>query len=225
MTSRLCIAKLIWLCDAKQRHPRPDRAGKSPIPSPRNSPMRSPWIPRALRVAPRLDPAIRPGPPRAKSALLINPFYPKDPHASFGKHVLTPSLALTSIAGATPAGLGGRLLGREPAPGAAPVGPVPAGRRDHRPPDLRRPGVCPGAVVSGARCRRSSWAGCTSCRAPRRSPRTPTRSSSARGCSAGRRSSATSRRGRCGRSTGAATGAPTATTRRPGATCSPAGGS
>jgi radical SAM superfamily enzyme YgiQ (UPF0313 family) len=32
---------------------------------------------------------------------LINPFYPKDPHASFGKHVLTPSLALTSIAGAT----------------------------------------------------------------------------------------------------------------------------
>jgi radical SAM superfamily enzyme YgiQ (UPF0313 family) len=35
-------------------------------------------------------------------ALLINPFYPKDPHASFGKHVLTPSLALTSIAGATP---------------------------------------------------------------------------------------------------------------------------
>jgi radical SAM superfamily enzyme YgiQ (UPF0313 family) len=34
--------------------------------------------------------------------LLINPFYPKDPHASFGKHVLTPTLALTSIAGATP---------------------------------------------------------------------------------------------------------------------------
>jgi radical SAM superfamily enzyme YgiQ (UPF0313 family) len=33
---------------------------------------------------------------------LINPFYPKDPHASFGKHVLTPTLALTSIAGATP---------------------------------------------------------------------------------------------------------------------------
>jgi hypothetical protein len=36
-------------------------------------------------------------------ALLINPFYPKDSHASFGKHVLTPSLALTSVAGATPA--------------------------------------------------------------------------------------------------------------------------
>src|SRR5580693_3374576 len=65
--------------------------------------MRTPWIPRAMRVAPRLDPELRPGPPRAKYALLINPFYPKDPHASFGKHVLTPSLALTSIAGATPA--------------------------------------------------------------------------------------------------------------------------
>src|SRR6185312_6292466 len=64
--------------------------------------MRSPWIPRALRVAPALDPSVRPGPPAARHALLINPFYPKDPHASFGKHVLTPSLALTSIAGATP---------------------------------------------------------------------------------------------------------------------------
>src|SRR4051794_21026722 len=41
-------------------------------------------------------------PPEPYYALLINPFYPKDPHASFGKHVLTPSLALTSFAGATP---------------------------------------------------------------------------------------------------------------------------
>ena len=64
--------------------------------------MKSPWIPRALRYAPALDPSIQAGPPRPKLALLINPFYPKDPHASFGKHVLTPSLALTSIAGATP---------------------------------------------------------------------------------------------------------------------------
>lgn len=35
-------------------------------------------------------------------ALLLNPFYPKDPNASFGKHVLTPTLALTSLAAATP---------------------------------------------------------------------------------------------------------------------------
>jgi len=36
------------------------------------------------------------------SALLINPFYPKDANASFGKHVLTPTLALTSFAATTP---------------------------------------------------------------------------------------------------------------------------
>src|SRR3954447_15103146 len=64
--------------------------------------MRPPWIPRAMREAPRLDPDLRTGPPRPKSSLLINPFYPKDPHASFGKHVLAPSLALTSIAAASP---------------------------------------------------------------------------------------------------------------------------
>src|SRR5947209_1846213 len=59
-------------------------------------------LPRDMRVAPRLDEALRPGPVRPRCALLLNPFYPKDPHASFGKHVLTPSLALTSIAAATP---------------------------------------------------------------------------------------------------------------------------
>src|SRR2546423_12627977 len=61
-------------------------------------------IPRARRVPPRLGPGLRVGPPRPRYALLINPFYPKDPHASFGKHMLTPTLALTSIAGATPPG-------------------------------------------------------------------------------------------------------------------------
>ncbi len=56
-----------------------------------------------MGVAPRLDSRVRPGPSRQKYALLIQPFYPKDPVASFGKHVLAPSLALTSIAAATPA--------------------------------------------------------------------------------------------------------------------------
>src|SRR5215467_13528706 len=64
--------------------------------------MKPPWIPEVMRVAPRLDADVAPGPPRRRFALLINPFYAKDPHASFGKHVLTPSLALTSLAGATP---------------------------------------------------------------------------------------------------------------------------
>jgi radical SAM superfamily enzyme YgiQ (UPF0313 family) len=61
-------------------------------------------LPRALRVPPALPPL--PSAPRAaaqRTALLLNPFYPKDPYSSFGKHVLTPTLALTSIAGATPA--------------------------------------------------------------------------------------------------------------------------
>ncbi len=40
--------------------------------------------------------------PAPRVALLIHPFYPKDPHSSFGKHVLTPSLSLTLVAAATP---------------------------------------------------------------------------------------------------------------------------
>jgi radical SAM superfamily enzyme YgiQ (UPF0313 family) len=49
-----------------------------------------------------LDPTICAGSIRPRYALLINPFYPKDPNASFGKHVLTPTLALTSFAATTP---------------------------------------------------------------------------------------------------------------------------
>jgi radical SAM superfamily enzyme YgiQ (UPF0313 family) len=51
---------------------------------------------------PLLDAAIPAGPVQPRYALLINPFYPKDPNASFGKHVLTPTLALTSFAATTP---------------------------------------------------------------------------------------------------------------------------
>src|SRR5579864_5193695 len=51
---------------------------------------------------PLLDTAILAGPIEPRYALLINPFYPKDPNASFGKHVLTPTLALTSFAATTP---------------------------------------------------------------------------------------------------------------------------
>lgn len=58
------------------------------------------WLPNQMRVAPALPTSC--GPVTRNLILLVNPFYPKDPHASFGKHVLTPSLALTSIAAATP---------------------------------------------------------------------------------------------------------------------------
>jgi len=55
-----------------------------------------------MRTAPALDNQRPAGPVVPRRALLINPFYPKDPHASFGKHVLTPTLALTSVAATTP---------------------------------------------------------------------------------------------------------------------------
>src|SRR5262245_30139826 len=60
------------------------------------------WIPSQMRTPPHLDTALPAAPFEKCFALLINPFYPKDSHASFGKHVLTPTLALTSFAGATP---------------------------------------------------------------------------------------------------------------------------
>ena len=77
--------------------------------------MRSLWHPAEMRTAPLLDPRLRTGPVRPRQALLINPYYPKDPHASFGKHVLTPSLALDKHRGQHSARLGSDLLGREPA--------------------------------------------------------------------------------------------------------------
>jgi len=59
------------------------------------------WIPAGMLYPPALPKAtgsaIEP-----RYALLLNPFYPKDPNASFGKHVLTPTLALTSFAATTP---------------------------------------------------------------------------------------------------------------------------
>jgi radical SAM superfamily enzyme YgiQ (UPF0313 family) len=60
-------------------------------------------IPREMTHPPLLRRWTKTGPVKPRLALLVNPFYPKDPNASFGKHVLTPTLALTSIAAATPA--------------------------------------------------------------------------------------------------------------------------
>jgi radical SAM superfamily enzyme YgiQ (UPF0313 family) len=57
--------------------------------------------------------------------LFINPFYPKDPHASFGKHALTPSLALTSVAAATPADWTVRYWDENLLQGPPPADPVP----------------------------------------------------------------------------------------------------
>jgi radical SAM superfamily enzyme YgiQ (UPF0313 family) len=63
---------------------------------------RAKWHPSDMKRAPVLDHTLSAPPVRRRYALLVNPFYPKDPNASFGKHVLTPTLALTSFAAATP---------------------------------------------------------------------------------------------------------------------------
>jgi len=79
------------------------------------------WLPREMSNAPKLPPPLLRRLPRPRTALLINPFYPKSPHGSFGKHVLTPTLALTSVAGATPPPLAGALLGRKSFAGPAAI--------------------------------------------------------------------------------------------------------
>jgi len=63
---------------------------------------RRPWLPLEMIQPPPLDPPASRGTLQPGYALLLNPFYPKDPNASFGKHVLTPTLALTSFASTTP---------------------------------------------------------------------------------------------------------------------------
>jgi radical SAM superfamily enzyme YgiQ (UPF0313 family) len=76
-------------------------------------------------TAPQLPAPLADLPVQEHLALLLNPFYPKDPRASFGKHVLTPSLALTSIAAATPAHWQVRYWDENLLQGAPPRDPVP----------------------------------------------------------------------------------------------------
>jgi radical SAM superfamily enzyme YgiQ (UPF0313 family) len=74
-----------------------------PVPAdPFYEPRKPLWLPREMATPPLLDENLPSRPVECRHALLINPFYRKSPHGSFGKHVLTPSLALTSIAAATP---------------------------------------------------------------------------------------------------------------------------
>lgn len=82
------------------------------------------WTARELVEPPRLE-SLRAGPMESRFALLINPFYPKDPHASFGKHVLTPTLALTSLAAATPSGWRIAYWDENLLQGPPPVDPLP----------------------------------------------------------------------------------------------------
>ena len=82
------------------------------------------WLPPEMAEAPAW-PARSFAKPVPRTALLLNPFYPKSPHGSFGKHVLTPSLALTAIAGATPAHWQVRYWDENLLQGPPPGNPLP----------------------------------------------------------------------------------------------------
>ena len=69
---------------------------------PFRQPLKKRWIPREMLIPPVLPAHAKLAPVEPRYVLLINPFYAKDANASFGKHVLTPTLALTSFAATTP---------------------------------------------------------------------------------------------------------------------------
>lgn len=83
------------------------------------------WCPSEMKQPPLLNAAQPAGPMQQRYALLINPFYPKDPHASFGKHVLTPTLALTSFAATTPEHWQVRYWDENLLDGRPPFAPMP----------------------------------------------------------------------------------------------------
>jgi radical SAM superfamily enzyme YgiQ (UPF0313 family) len=89
------------------------------------SPLRRHWCPADMIQPPFLDRNLPAAPIRPRHALLINPFYPKDPHASFGKHVLTPTLALTSFAATTPSHWSVQYWDENLLDGRPPAAPTP----------------------------------------------------------------------------------------------------
>src|SRR6266850_199308 len=94
-------------------------------PAPFVRPPRHLWSPPEMTMPPLLDPASCAGPLQSRYALLINPFYPKDPNASFGKHMLTPTLALTSFAATTPEDWDVRYWDENLLDGRPPFRPMP----------------------------------------------------------------------------------------------------
>ncbi|HEV2454777.1 MAG TPA: radical SAM protein [Verrucomicrobiae bacterium] len=83
------------------------------------------WLPPEMSVPPTLPAPLPLRNPRPRTALLLNPFYAKSPHGSFGKHVLTPTLALTSLGGATPENWAVRYWDENLLQGPPPCEPLP----------------------------------------------------------------------------------------------------
>lgn len=83
------------------------------------------WLPHEMVSPPVLLSEASNRPVEPRHVLLLNPFYPKSPHGSFGKHVLTPTLALTSVAGATPAHWRVSYWDENLLQGPPPAGPAP----------------------------------------------------------------------------------------------------
>jgi radical SAM superfamily enzyme YgiQ (UPF0313 family) len=88
-------------------------------------PLKRRWLPAEMATPPKLPEHNREIPLKPHYALLINPFYPKDPVASFGKHVLTPSLALTSFAATTPDHWEVKYWDENLLDGPPPLSPIP----------------------------------------------------------------------------------------------------
>jgi hypothetical protein len=88
-------------------------------------PVKRRWLPVEMMTAPTLPDIVDAIPIEPRYALLLNPFYRKDPSASFGKHVLTPSLALTSFAATTPDHWKIRYWDENLLDGPPPLNPIP----------------------------------------------------------------------------------------------------
>ena len=77
-----------------------------------------------MQTPPTLPP-VRRGVVAPRTALLVSPVYPKDPHASYGKHVHTPALTMSALAGATSPEWSISFWDENLLQGPPPVDPVP----------------------------------------------------------------------------------------------------
>jgi len=78
-----------------------------------------------MKDAPGLPPVRGPRPVNPRSALLLLPFYVKDPNGSFAKHALTPSLTFSLLAAATPSDWEISFWDENLMQGSPPIDPMP----------------------------------------------------------------------------------------------------